>query len=101
MVDKIKKKKKSSGVARAQSLQAASAISSAKLPTVGRANDVRRSRQATRELNSEEREQLKKIMHEEAAKMFGDGHALPEKQKEIIERAVEMAIDSGAVEENS
>lgn len=99
MVDKIKSKK-SVSIQRAQSLRAASAISSAKLRACDN-ESIQRSRQATIVLNTEEREQLKKIMREEAAKMFDKDHALPESQRKIIEQAVEMAIDSANIEENS
>lgn len=99
MVDKIKSRK-SVSVQRAQSLQAASAISSTKLKACD-LNEIKRSRQATRELNADEREQLKKIMREESVKMFGKGHTLPEAQRKIIEHAIEMAIDSANIEENS
>lgn len=98
MVDKIKSKK-SAAVHRTQSLQPASAVSTAKLK-IGSLHEIRRSRQSTRELNSEERELLKKIMHEEAEKMLGGGHAIPEAQRKIIEQAVEMAINSADLEEN-
>ena len=48
----------------------------------------------THVMTLEEREQLLRTIDEEAAKMFGPG-ALPMRKKDVITKAVKMAIDSG------
>jgi hypothetical protein len=55
-------------------------------------------RRPTRPMSAAERDHLLKLLHEEADKMFGaDG--LPKEKKEKVEKAVQMAISSGLVDE--
>ena len=54
-------------------------------------------RQATRTMSLEEREELFRLIDEEAERMFGSGILTPEKRS-IVQQAVKMAVDSGLVE---
>ena len=55
-------------------------------------------RRATRVMTLAEREELFSMVSEEAKKLFPEG-AMPDEQREIIEGAVKMAIDSGLLPE--
>lgn len=57
-----------------------------------------RKRNATRVMTLAEREELFKLVSEEAKKIFPEG-TLPESKREIIEGAVKMALDSVLVED--
>ncbi len=65
--------------------------------SIGGAGDSTK-RRATRAMSFEEREQLFKMVSEEASSLFGKAGMSKEKQS-IIEDAVKMAIDSGLLEE--
>lgn len=55
-------------------------------------------RRPTRIMSIEERQQLLQTINEEAEKMFSSG-ILPASKKEIITKAVKMAVDSGLLPE--
>ncbi len=55
-------------------------------------------RGATRVMSLAEREELLRLVSEEAERMFPKG-TLPQDKREIIEGAVKMALDSALVEE--
>lgn len=67
--------------------------------SIGGAGDSSK-RRATRTMSYEEREQLFKMVAEEATSLFGKAGMSKEKQS-IIEDAVKMAIDSGLLEEDA
>jgi hypothetical protein len=54
-------------------------------------------RQSTRAMTMEEREQLLKMINEEAEALFGKTGMSAEK-RQIVENAVKMAVDSGLIE---
>ena len=56
-----------------------------------------RSRQATRTMSLEEREQLFKLINEEAEALF-KGSGMSNQQKEMVQNAVKMAVDAGLLE---
>ena len=56
-------------------------------------------RQATRTMSLEEREELFKMIDEEAERMFGNGVLSPERRS-IVQQAVKMAVDSGLMEKD-
>ena len=57
-------------------------------------------RKATRTLTADEREQLMKLVQEEADKLFAEG-GLPAKHKELVTTAVKMTLGAGAIEEDT
>ena len=56
-------------------------------------------RRATRVMSAQEREQLFHMITEEADKLVSEG-ILPKQQKDIVSRAVKMAVDVGLVEDD-
>ena len=56
-------------------------------------------RSNTRIMSLQEREDLFKMIHEEADKIFGKS-GLPNSQRQIVEEAVKMAIDSALIDED-
>jgi|GEM_PF-4250029 len=56
-------------------------------------------RKSTREMTWEEREKLFGLVKEEAKKLFGKSD-IPAKQREVIERAVKIAIDASIPDDN-
>lgn len=54
-------------------------------------------RRPTRELTTAEREELFRIINEEAEKLFA-GAKIPDKDKEVVKEAVKMAVDSGLLD---
>ena len=57
-----------------------------------------RARKATRMMSLDEREELFKMVSEEAEKLFPPG-TLPKHKREVIEGAVKMAIDASIAED--
>lgn len=57
-------------------------------------------RRPTRIMSSDERNDLFRIINEEADKLF-EGSKIPEEQRKALKEAVKMAVDSGLVEEES
>ena len=57
-----------------------------------------RSRQSTRVMSLEEREQLFKMIGEEADTLF-KGSGMSEQRKQMVQNAVKMAVDAGLLEE--
>ncbi len=57
---------------------------------------IGQKRKATRIMSAEEREQLLKMIDEEAEKLFKSG-MVPNAKKELISTAVRMAVDSSIV----
>ena len=53
----------------------------------------------TRTMTLAEREELLKLVNEEADKLFADG-ALPQSRRKAVESAVKMAIDAGLLPED-
>ena len=68
------------------------------ISSIGGAGDATK-RRATREMSFEEREELFKMVKEEATSLFGKSGISKEKQT-ILEDAVKMAIDSGLLDSN-
>ena len=93
--EKLKK-----AIEKAKMLQDAKALSQANLGTVSE-ESIARARQSTRRLNSEEKELLKKMIHEETAHMFRKTMNITKTQKSIkmLEDAMNMAIESGSEDE--
>lgn len=56
-------------------------------------------RRATTIMTSAEREKFFKMIEEEADKLADEG-VIPKKQKNIVSKAVKMAIDSGIIDED-
>lgn len=54
-------------------------------------------RRPTRTMTLEEREELFRMIDEEAAKMFGAG-GIPAEKRELVQTAVKMAVDSGLLD---
>ena len=65
---------------------------------IGGATRVTR-RRATRIMSSQERDQLFQMISEEADKLVSEG-ILPKGQKDVVSRAVRMAVDAGLVDED-
>jgi hypothetical protein len=59
-----------------------------------------RARKATRMMSMAERDELFKMVSEEAEKLFPPG-TLPKQKREVIEGAVKMAIDASIAEEEA
>jgi hypothetical protein len=53
------------------------------------------NRRPTRTMTMQEREQLFRILNEEAEKMFGGPNGLAPEQRKVVEGAVKMALASG------
>ena len=66
--------------------------------SIGGAGDSSK-RRATRTMTLEEREELFRIVKEEASSLFGKS-GIPKEKQSILEDAVKMAIDSGLLEED-
>lgn len=66
---------------------------------VGRAGAVGSKRRSTRTMTLEEREELFKMINEEADKMFKNSGLSAEKRA-LVESAVKMAVDSGLIDED-
>lgn len=58
-----------------------------------------RKRQSTRTMTVEEREELFKMINEEAEAMFGRS-GMPQAQRELVQNAVKMAVDAGLLDED-
>lgn len=56
-------------------------------------------RRATRTMTMAEREQLFRMINEEADKMFNE-QGIPAKQREVLANAVKMAVDVGIIPED-
>ena len=84
---------KTGAVDQVSSVKGASSIGS-----VGRAGGISK-RGGTRTMTLAEREQLFSIINEEADKLFSDGSPLAG-QKNMLKKAVEMAVDSGLVDDD-
>jgi hypothetical protein len=91
--DKTKQVDRAQAVDGIQQVKAASAIE--RLKGVGGASMDRR---ATKTMSPEERERVLRMIREEADKLFSDG-LLPASQKELVQQAVLMAVDSGIIVE--
>lgn len=65
--------------------------------SVGKAGGISK-RGGTRTMTLAEREQLFSLINEEADKLFSEGSPLAS-QKDMLRKAVEMAVDSGLVDE--
>ena len=57
-------------------------------------------RRATRVMSLAEREELFRMVNQEARKLF-EASGVPEERQAAVENAVKMAIDSGLIEENT
>lgn len=57
---------------------------------------IGQKRKATRIMSAQEREQLLKMIDEEAEKLFKSG-AMPNSKKELISTAVKMAVDTSII----
>ena len=64
---------------------------------VSRAGAVGSARRPTRTMTLAEREELFRMINEEADKMFGEA-GIPEAKRELVETAVKMAVDSGLLD---
>ena len=60
-----------------------------------------KKRRPTRVMTSEDREQLLKMVSEEAERLFGGQANLPSERREIIEEAVKMTIEASLTDEES
>ena len=92
--------KKADNVAQVKSVKAASGVGS-----IQGTGGIENKRKATRIMSAQEREQLLRLVDDEAEKLFKSG-AMPGANKELITKAVKMAVDSSIVlesdvEENS
>jgi len=58
-------------------------------------------RRPTRVMTNEDREQLLKMVTEEAERLFGKNSAMPAERREIIEEAVKMTIEASLSEEET
>ena len=80
---------------------AVSGISSVKatagIGAVGGTSGINK-RRGTRVMTLAEREQLFEMINEEADKLFGQGSPLAS-QKDVLKKAVKMAVDSGLIED--
>jgi hypothetical protein len=105
----VKKINSSSTASKATSASAASEVLKTKSTSeVGSVRDVSgtkatssagRVRQPTRPMTSSERADLLRLVRDEADKLFSGGNYLPPGKKETLERAVKMALESSAVED--
>lgn len=73
--------------------------SASSIGSIGGAGDSTK-RRATRTMTLEEREELFKMVSEEASSLFGKSGMSKEKQS-ILEDAVKMAIDSGLLDKDA
>ncbi|MCB0311394.1 MAG: hypothetical protein KDD42_09170 [Bdellovibrionales bacterium] len=53
---------------------------------------------ATRTMSAAERQQLFRMIEEEADKLFGEG-GLPQSQRKVVEDAVKMAVDAAILDD--
>ena len=83
--------KKTENVANVESVKAASGVGS-----VQGAGGIDQRRKATRIMSAQEREQLLRLVDDEAEKLFKSG-AIANANKELITKAVKMAVDSSIV----
>ncbi|RMG44398.1 MAG: hypothetical protein D6719_01910 [Candidatus Dadabacteria bacterium] len=72
-----------------------------KTEEVGRVGKVGAAgkRRPTRTMSSAEREELFRIINEEADKMFADS-PIPPEEREAVKNAVKMAVDAGLIPED-
>jgi len=104
----VKKIQSSSSASKAASASAAAEVAKTKSTSeVGSIRDVTgataassasRVRQATRPMTAAERSDLLRLVRDEADKLFAGSNFLPPGKKETLEKAVKMALESGAVE---
>lgn len=92
-LDKVKATQENDKVSDTGTVSSVSNVSSAKAVDKAGAISGLGKRRPTRTMTLEEREQLFKIVNEEATKLFGSKTA--KKDRELVEGAVKMAIDSG------
>jgi hypothetical protein len=96
-VSQVKKNKELSGVEKAGGVSEVESVQKAGgVKGVGKAGDSKR--RPTRTMTSQEREKLFGMIKEEAEKLFKDS-GLPPEQREIIENAVKIAVDSSLIDE--
>jgi hypothetical protein len=86
--------KGTTGVSDVSGVKGASSIGS-----IGGAGDASK-RRSTRVMTLEEREELFKIVKEEASSLFGKS-GIPKEKQAVLEDAVKMAIDSGLLDEEA
>ena len=98
--DKIDKVESTKGAQKIQDTkevgEVAKVAGASSIASIGKAGEIGK-RRATRIMTLEEREQIFKIVQEEAHKMFGNS-GIPKEKQEMLEDAVKMAIDSGLLE---
>ena len=88
---KAKSVEKTQNIAEVSAVKAASGVGALKGATGISAN-----RRATRLMTAQEREQLLKMVDDEAEKLMKAG-SVPSSQKELIAKAVKMAVDSSII----
>lgn len=98
---KIGEVKSATETRKVESTEAISEVTKVK-PTSGvtgvsRAYRVGKNR-PTRIMTAAEREYLFSVIDEEANKLFGSG-VLPKEKKEVVQKAVKMAVDAGLLDE--
>jgi hypothetical protein len=71
--------------------------STAGVGAVGSTSSINK-RKGTRVMSIAEREQIFDMINEEADKLFGSGSPLAS-QKDVLKKAVKMAVDSGLIDE--
>ena len=84
-----------SEVSEVQSVKATSAVSGTRGPGA-----IGGKRRPTRVMTMAERDELLKIVSEEADKMFA-GTKISEERKRVITQAVKMAVDAGIVDDGA
>lgn len=98
-VNSVKRTEPTKGVEKAEAISSVTPVKKTeRIRGVGGVKGVRQ-RKSTRLMTSEEREELFRMINEEAEKLFPDG-TISKDKREIIAGAVKMAIDSGLVEED-
>lgn len=82
---------KATGIGQIESIKAATGVGS-----VQGTGGIDSRRKATRIMSAQEREHLLKLVDDEAEKLLKSG-AIPKANKELITKAVKMAVDSSIV----
>jgi hypothetical protein len=105
----VKKIKSSSSASKAAAASATAEILKTKATSeVGAVKDVSRTsamsgasrvRQATRPMTASERADLLNLVRDEAGKLFASNKSLSSVKKETLELAVQMALNSSAIDE--
>ncbi|MCB0336739.1 MAG: hypothetical protein KDD62_10555, partial [Bdellovibrionales bacterium] len=94
----IKDKGKAAGIDRTQSVGDVKGVEAAEGISGVKATEATRGVSKTHALTAANRDSVRKMIEEEADKLFASG-LIPKEQRAVVEEAVKMAIDAAIIDE--